>query len=354
MTPAGDVTVLYYFCALTNCIDGANPNAALLLATDGNFYGTALTDGANGDWGAIFRMTPAGDVTTIYSFCAQANCTDGSFPYGALVQGANGNFYGTTGGGGAHNAGSVFEITAMGKLTTVHSFCDLADCSDGSVPFNGLAQSSNGNFFGTTYLGGSKNQGTIFKLTPTGVFTPLYSFCSQPNCIDGALPNDALLLATDGNLYGTTYQGGAHNAGVIFKISPAGAFSVIHHFCSQSHCFDGSFPIAGLMQATNGNFYGTATSGGVGLGTVYQLSVGLPPFIQTVPSFGRAGTQIIILGNGLSSVTALSFNGTPASFAVVSDTEITATVPTGATTGPVKVRTAGGILKSSTLFQVLP
>jgi uncharacterized repeat protein (TIGR03803 family) len=354
MTPAGDVTVLYYFCALTNCVDGANPNAALLLATDGNFYGTAVTAGANGDWGAIFRMTPTGDVTTIYSFCSQANCTDGSFPYGPLVQGTDGNFYGTTGGGGANNRGSVFEITASATLTTLYSFCALANCSDGSTPFNGLVQSVNGNFYGTTYIGGSKNNGTIFRLTPTGVLTVLHSFCSQPNCTDGALPNDALWLATDGNLYGTSYQGGAHNAGVIFKISPAGAFSVIHHFCSQRNCFDGSFPIAGVMQATNGSFYGTATSGGFGSGTIYQLSVGLPPFVQTVPSFGRAGTQIIILGNGLSSVTALSFNGSPASFSVVSDTEIAVTVPTGATTGPVKVRTVGGTLKSSTLFQVLP
>ena len=354
MTPSGTVSVLYNFCTST-CADGANPNDALLLATDGNFYGTTLSNGTNGDWGSIFRMTPSGSLTTLYSFCSQPSCTDGSFPYGSLVQGANGNFYGTTGDGGAQNDGSIFKITPSGTLTTLYSFCSLSGCTDGKIPYSGLVLASNGSFYGTTNFGGANGKGSIFKITPAGVFTSLYSFCSQPSCTDGSSPYAALIQATDGNLYGTTYRGGATNAGTIFKISPSGAFSVMYNFCSQTNCRDGNLPIAGLVQSTNGSLYGATTGGGSGnLGTIYRLSAGLHPFAQTVPPFGKAGAQIIILGNKLSSTTAVNFNGQPAAFTVVSDTEVMAAVPTGASTGAVTVSTSNGILKSNTKFQVLP
>lgn len=362
MTPAGKLTSLYQFCALPNCPDGANPRGALLLATDGNFYGTTVSGGPSFETsncgsgcGTVFKMTPKGSLTTVYGFCALTNCPDGSIPFGALVQGSSGNFYGTTEGGGSHSQGTVYELTPAGKLITLHSFCSQPRCADGAFPFAGLVQAANGNFYGTTYLGGSANGGTIFEITPAGKFTSLYSFCALTNCTDGGGPNDALMQATDGNLYGTTSRKGSNNAGTLFKISPAGKLTTLYNFCSQSGCADGVQPLAGLTQATNGSFYGGTVAGGsANRGTIFTFSNGLAPFAQTVPAFGKVGAEITIIGNNLTGTTSVSFNGTSAAFTVVSDTEIEATVPSGAASGTVEVSTPGGTLNSNVIFQVLP
>jgi len=125
--------------------------------------------------GTVFQVTPGGTITTLYSFCAQANCTDGSAPYAGLVQATNGNLYGTTEAGGANGKGTVFEITLGGTLTTLHSFCSQANCADGSLPRAGLIQATNGNFYGTTFNGGALGVGSVFSITTTGKLTTLYS-----------------------------------------------------------------------------------------------------------------------------------------------------------------------------------
>ena len=360
MAPNGSVTIFYEFCSLTNCLDGANPVGGLVLAPGGNFYGATASGGTSfemnfcGDGcGTIFKMTPTGSLTTVYNFCSQPNCTDGAFPFGNLVQDADGNFYGTTIDGGTNNQGVVFKVTAAGKLTTLYSFCSKANCTDGAFPFAGLVQAANGNFYGTTELGGSSNQGTIFQITPAGKLATLHSFCSKPNCADGKQPQSALIQATDGNLYGTTFRGGATNGGTLFEITPAGKLTTLYNFCSQSHCSDGVQPLAALAQATNGILYGSTFAGGPSAGTIFSLSNGMAPFAQTVPPFGKVGDEITIIGNNLTGTSAVKFNGTSAAFTVVSDTEITATVPSGAASGTVKVSTPGGTLNSNVSFHVL-
>src|SRR5262249_29249133 len=152
--------------------------------------------------GTIFSVTPEGKLTTLYSFCAESNCTDGEAPLlNSLVQGSNGNFYGTTPTGGAHGFGTVFEITPKGKLTTLHSF----DGNDGQVPYAGLVRGSNGHFYGTTYSGGAYSVGTIFEITPKGKLKTLHSFAG----IDGGAPFAGLVEGSNGNFYGTTYSGEA-------------------------------------------------------------------------------------------------------------------------------------------------
>lgn len=187
--------------------DGVYSSAALVQATDGNLYGTTANGGANGD-GTIFRITPSGTLTTIYSFCSQPGCADGLEPYGVLIQATTGDLYGTTSHGGTANSGTVFRITPSGTLTTLYTFCSQSNCVDGANPYGGLVQAIDGNLYGTTSHGGTLGVGTVFKITPSGTLTMLYSFCSQNNCMDGIQPYAALVQATDGNFYGTTFYGG--------------------------------------------------------------------------------------------------------------------------------------------------
>jgi uncharacterized repeat protein (TIGR03803 family) len=345
ITPGGTLTTLYSFCAQTNCTDGLEPDARLVQATDGNFYGT--TSGGGNGWGTIFKITPGGTMTTLHRF----DVMDGANPYGGLVQATNGNFYGTTSAGGANGYGAVFEITPGGALTTLHSFLDT---TDGAYPYGGLMQATNGSFYGTTsgvLLGGrgadtctgAGSYGTIFEITPSGTLTTLYAFGAQPD--DGACPFGGLVQATDRNFYGTTTEvGGGY--GTIFKITPAGT---LHRFDNT----DGANPLAGLVQATNGTLYGTTFLGGASNdGTVFSLSESLGPFVETNPTSGKVGTAVIILGNNLAGATSVTFNGKAATFKVVSSTEIKTTVPKGATTGKVSVKTPSRTLTSNVDFRV--
>jgi uncharacterized repeat protein (TIGR03803 family) len=363
MTPAGTPTTLYSFCALLGCADGEFPYAGLVQASDGNFYGTTWGGGATYS-GTVFKITPGGELTTLHSCCSQSGCADGSYPYAGLVQGTDGDFYGTTSGGGAYGhgdgGGTVFKITSNGTLTTLYSFCAQSGCPDGDYPIAGLVQATNGDFYGTTKYGGAYEDGTVFKITPGGALTTLYSFCSRTGCPDGEYPHAGLLQATDGNLYGTTVFGGANDHGAVFKITPTGTLTTLYSFCAQGRypaCPDGENPDAGLVQATNGDIYGTTPDGGdcgnCG-GTVFGLSVGLGPFVKTEPHSGKAGAAITILGTDLAGATSVSFNGTQAAFDVVMATEIKTTVPAGATTGKIQVTTPGGTLLSSGPFLVQP
>jgi len=298
ITGGGALTTLHSF----DFADGSHPNG-VVQATDGNFYGTTWTGGASDacstyGCGTVFKITAGGTLTTLHSFAA----SDGSGPLGWLVQASNGNLYGTTrtpphGEGGDYGYGTVFEITPSGKLTTVHTF----DGTDGAYPYAGLVQATDGNLYGTTTNGGDNNTctsgcGTIFQITPAGAFATLYSFCSQPNCTDGAGPY-GLVQATDGDFYGATSGGGASSAcgtggcGTIFKITTGGTLTTLHSFDGT----DGEVPLD-LVQATNGIFYGTANGGASancsdnpvngenGCGTVFSLSVGLSAFPQVTLS----------------------------------------------------------------------
>jgi len=346
ITAGGTLTTLHSFCSQTNCADGDNPNAGLVQATDGSLYGTTLGGGGVNDSGTVFKITPNGTLTTLHSFCSQGgSCNDGAYPAAVLVQGTDGHFYGTTAQGGSVGLGSVFKITARGKLTTLHSF----NGSDGDFPATALVQATNGNFYGTTGGGGATSYGTVFKMTPPGTLTTLYSFCVQTHCTDGANPNAGLAQATNGNFYGTTYDGGANNDGTVFKISAGGSLTTLYSFAGT----DGSNPDGGLLQATNGKFYGTANLGGANAdGTVFSVAVGLGPFVVTRPTSGKVGAKVIILGTSLTGATGVTFNGTVAKFKVMGKSEITTTVPSGATTGTVEVTTPKGTLKSNVVFRV--
>jgi uncharacterized repeat protein (TIGR03803 family) len=361
---AGTLTKLYNFCAQPNCPDGSLPGG-LMQAIDGSFYGTTTEGGANvgctpesySGCGTVFKITPNGELTTLYSFCAQTNCTDGAQPYTGLVQASDGNFYGTTFYGGnldcqpSYGCGTVFRITPSGKLTTLHTF----DFTDGAEPFGALIQATDGNLYGTTWGGGANPKsiaGTVFRITLTGTLTTLHSFDYQ---VDGDGPL-GLTQATDGNFYGTTADGGGGGScGTVFKITPEGVFTtvvLVDQGCS---------PSAGLLQATNGTFYGTTSNGGpscieppYGCGTVFRLGMGLGPFVTFVRTAGKVGQTGPILGQGFTGTTSVLLNGTPATFTVVSDTYIRGTVPPGATSGYVTVTTPNGTLTSNVPFHVIP
>jgi uncharacterized repeat protein (TIGR03803 family) len=366
ITPGGVLTTLYNWCSQPNCADGL-PNApsGLIQGTDGNFYGATWGGGANcvsnGGCGTVFKLTPSGALTTLYSFCAQSNCADGDYPQG-IVEGSDGDFYGTTAEGGDPGEGTVFKITPSGTFTTLYSFCSLAGCTDGAKPPAPLIQGVDGNFYGTTTYGGNAVGchtfdglpypcGTLFQITPEGTLTTIYNFCSAVgDCPDGS-PFGGLVQATDGNFYGETSSGGADGDGTIFRITPQGELTTLYSFDFQFAAIG-----FGMVQATNGDFYGTTSLGPIlpGNGTIYSLSVGLGPFVETLPTSGKVGAQIKILGTELTDATSVSFNGVEAPFEVISRSLISATVPEGATTGFVTVSSGYATLKSNVRFQVRP
>src|ERR1035438_6417117 len=181
-----------------------------------------------------------------------------------------------------------------------------------------------------------------FQAAMGSPLTTLYNFCSQSECTDGSGPLAGLVQAANGNLYGTPESGGLNCApygcGTGFKVTQSGTLTTLYSFCAQSGCADGEYPDAGLVRATNGTFYATTELGGVNNGgTVFSLSVGLAPFVETLPTSGEVGAAVKILGNKLTGSTSVSFNGTAAAFTVVSASEITTNVPVGATTGRVQV-----------------
>ena len=425
LTPSGGVNVSYNFCSLAHCPDGAMPMGAVVLGPNGNFYGTTNRGGTTRDLGTVYQMTASGGLTTLHTFCAPSSCPDGANPFAGLILATGGNFYGTSSipPNNSFN-GEVFRVTASGKFHTVHTFCPAQVCAPGEGSFpGGLVQASNGNIFGVTPSGGNNQNpeggtsGTLFRVSPSGASTNFYQFCGQSSCGDGFDPQGPLVQAPGGNFFGTTYFGGTGTGceavtqgqtgcGTAFKVTSAGTMTTLHTFCSQTNCPDGAFPTS-LIQASDGNFYGMTASGGAsvfnggtifrltpggtlttlyqiidtaagtppptaalvqatngtlygvtsfgganGLGMFFQFSDGLAPFVKTVQPAGRVGDSIIILGNGLTGSTSVTLNGATATFAVVSDTEITATVPTGATTGKIQVVTPGSTLTSNVPFRV--
>jgi uncharacterized repeat protein (TIGR03803 family) len=308
IVPVADVqaavvfTTLYSFGSIQdtngNALDGRAPNA-LVQGSDGDFYGTTQEggtgayEGVHGEFGTVFKITTHGALTTLHSFSA---LNDGYYPNG-LVQGGDGNLYGTTWGGGSGvevawskypGAGTVFRISTNGELTTIYSF---TGANDGVNPQGGLVQCTDGEFYGTTYGGGiypppnkvsdifNFGYGTVFKISTNGVLTTLHSFGSVTNAyggsVDGSNPQAGLVQSGDGNLYGTTWGGGENGHGTVFKISTNGVLTGLYFFTDSN---DGASPCAGLVQGSDGSFYGTTAIGGNngsangGYGTVFKIS----------------------------------------------------------------------------------
>jgi uncharacterized repeat protein (TIGR03803 family) len=256
LTPAGVLTTYHSF----DGSDGQNPAGGLVLGNSGNLLGTAYVGGAYGQdmngYGTVFKISPDGNFSTLQSF----NGTDGQNPEAGVALGNDGDCYGTTRLGGSNGDGAVFKITAAGVLTTLHNF----DLSDGEWPIGGLALGYDGNLYGTTYTGGANFVGTIFRVTPSGIFTTLHNFGGA----DGNGSVGTLVVGNDGSLYGTTDGGGANNYGSVFRITPNGAFAVLHSFDGT----DGDGP-AGLTLGNDGNFYGTTSNGGANNdGTIFQIT----------------------------------------------------------------------------------
>jgi uncharacterized repeat protein (TIGR03803 family) len=300
LTPNSDgsweKSILYSFCSLTNCRDGADPYARLMFDAAGNLYGTTEYGGNLGD-GAVFMLTPELDgswaESVLYSFCSAKSCDDGADPHASVIFDPTGNLYGTTinGGGGKFGPwGTVFKLTpnSDGSWTesVIYSFCSLIKCSDGAFPSAELIVDRAGNLYGTTTQGGNPSCdygcGVVFKLTQNseGGWTEsvLYSFCSLTKCRDGEDSAAGLIFDTTGNLYGTTVYGGAHGTGTVFELTQNsnGTWKeqVLHSFRGR----DGLNPFNGVIFDAVGNLYGTTNRGGkagcdeLGCGVVFKLA----------------------------------------------------------------------------------
>lgn len=256
MTPAGSLTTLHTFVNT----DGSTPIGGLVFGTDGYLYGTTSLGGTNSD-GTVFKTSTSGVFTSLYSFTGGA---DGSRPYGKLVQATDGNFYGVTLQGGGNACGAIYQITPAGTLTTMHQFnCGI----EGGNPRDGLIQASDGNLYGTTSASGTGGRGSAFRMGLDGTFTVLHSFSPA----EGNTPYAGLVQGSDGNFYGTAWQGGSSGNGTVFRMNPNGAVTTLHNFVGA----DGKNPAAALIQGSDGNLYGSTYSGGDAIyGTLFVMTIG--------------------------------------------------------------------------------
>lgn len=259
--------------------DGKSPNAGLVQGSDGNFYGTTYSGGADSR-GTVFTITPDGALTTLHSF--SVSISEGTNPNAGLVEGSDGNFYGTTTSGGASGEGTAFVVSPGGALQTLHSFTGKG--RQGATPVGALVQGSDGNFYGTTESGGTAGQGTVFVMKPGGNVKTLHSFAGA----DGAQPKAGLIQAKDGDFYGTCYGGGAFGYGTVFSINRAGKLTTLHSF--SFHDNDGANPIGRLVQGRNLRFYGaTLTGGSFDSGTIFAFTDAAT--FKTVHVFNGDGTS---------------------------------------------------------------
>jgi uncharacterized repeat protein (TIGR03803 family) len=387
ITPSGHITELHSFSGS----DGSYPRGGLTLGVDGNFYGTTQQGGTGmGTAGVVFKMTPSGSITVLHNFNNDGK--DASFPTSPPILASDGNFYGTTSYGGT-GAATVYKLTPSGILTIifncVEGWCDemyfsptqgsngnlyiaavgyfgincgsllevtttgilvntyIYDCgASGGNPGGSLTQGSDGNLYGTTIHGGANSGGVLYRLGTTFSYEITHNF--GQNTADGNAPEGSVVQATNGKFYGTTDGGGSLNDGTIYGYSGA-TYGTLFAWNSPVH--DG----AGLTQHTNGFLYGVTSAGGPeSLGTIYSVNLGLHSFITFVKPTGKAGQTAQILGQGLTGTTSVTFDGLPAtSFSVLTDTFMTAVVPSGATTGKVLVATPTGPLTSNVKFRII-
>jgi uncharacterized repeat protein (TIGR03803 family) len=294
MTTAGTFTSLWQFGGGK---DGGSPQGGVIQWVDGNFYGTTSVGGSN-DVGTVFSITSGGTLTTLWQF---SGGSDGSQPGAGLVQGIDSNFYGTTFAGGTNSSlGTVFKITSAGTLTTLHRF--VGGSSDAANPNAALLQGNDNNFYGTASAGGLSGNGVVFKITPGGTYTNVYRFTGGA---DGSNPEAPVIQGPDGNFYGTTSDGGTNALGNVFKLTPTGTLTPLWQFIGSP---DGEFPEAGLILASDGNFYGTTYYGGTGAnGTVFKLiapiTINNSNTLTQITAIQVVGTNIVITLPSLSGET---------------------------------------------------
>ena len=350
LAPAGKAQALTFrtlhsFCKTANCGDGETPRDGLVMDAPGNLYGTT-EDGGKYGFGVAFKLVPNATKTKytehiLKSFCADAGCPDGKTPQGELIMDVDGALYGAAASGGKFGGGVIFKlkpVTDGWQISVVHSFCANTNCTDGAEPITGLAYAGQASgapwdksspLFGTTYLGGTRDKGTAYQLSPNGsgwtykvlhsfdspntsanprpllvdlsgnLFgvtniggmygygslyrlaagtwneSVLHNFCAEPNCTDGAYGEGRLVMDAAGNLFGVALEGGTYGlgfGGVVFERPAGGGYQVIYNFCGDA-CRDGEFPEAGLVMDAGGNLFGTTGFGGKDdNGTVYKLS----------------------------------------------------------------------------------
>jgi len=238
--------------------DGLQPAGSLIADSSGNLYGTTILGGAS-NTGVVYKLDSAGNETVLYTFQGDLEA-DGAYPQAGVIRDAEGNLYGTTENGGAVGFGTVFKLDAAGNFSVLYSFTDH---DDGGSPMTGLVRDPSGNLYGTTEFGGPSARGVVYKLSPAGQETPLYSFTDTPA--------SGLILDGAGNLYGTTMAGGAWGYGTVYKVDPAGQQTVLYSFLGGA---DAGYPASSLTRDSAGNLYGTAYSDGTGNGLVYKLDPG--------------------------------------------------------------------------------
>ena len=266
--------------------DGAGPYAGLVQGTDGELYGTTHWGGAS-NVGTVYKIQTDGTgYALLYSFSSSGG--DGNYPYSGLVQGSDGALYGTTYQGGASNVGTVFKIQTDGTgYALLYSF--LSNRADGSNPFSGLLQGSDGALYGTTRSGGASGLGTVFKINPDGTgYALLYSF----SYVNGANPQGTLIQGNDGALYGTALFGGAWGYGTVYKINTDGTGCAPLHSFTDVIGWDGSYPASGLIQGSDSALYGTTLYGGrIYSGTVYKINTDGTGYAQ-LSYFAGGGFQV--------------------------------------------------------------
>jgi uncharacterized repeat protein (TIGR03803 family) len=370
MNSSGALTLMHTFAGT----DGINPIAPLVVGSDGNLYGGTRFGGTNND-GVLFKITTGGTFTVLHNFTG----TDGRDLEHAMILARDGNLYGVTQGGGTVNQGVMFKLTNSGTYTVLFNLPVPY-----SYPNSRLVQATDGNFYGLLGQGNSSQPGWIYSLTPSGTFTIVYQFCQQTNCTDGVAPSTPMVQHTDGKLYGFTIHGGDTNVcggdgcGVFYSLdlglgefvtlgSTSGKEGTKVGILGQGFTSATTVSFGGTKATTvtrSGSTYLTATvptgaltgsvtvtTGSTTLTSAQTFSV-LPTFISFSPTSGPVGTVVTLSGTGLEQTGKVTFNGKSASFSVTSDSQVTATVPTGATTGKIKITTKGGSVTGSTNFTV--
>jgi len=295
--------VLYNFCRLSKCIDGAGPHGSLLMDSAGNLYGTTLWGGKNTaansgqGGGTVFGLSPTAGAwkeTVLHAFCSASGCGDGEMPFEALIMDKAGNLYGSTRYGGINSgAGIVFEMSqsaAGWNETVLHNFCASGNCTEGATIISNLIFDGGGNLYGAALQGGPTGNGTVFELSPAaGAWNVnvLYSFCPTSGCADGSQPVFGLTFGSAGQIYGTAQQGGRNNAGVVFQLNKSSGRwdeTVLQDFCVLKSCADGSFPATGVITDAAGNLFGVTTRNGRtgDYGTIFKLTPGSPRWSRTI------------------------------------------------------------------------
>jgi len=371
---------------------GAYPFGTVVQGRDSQFYGVTQGGTRHQGFGTIFKVNASGQLQTLHVFCQQTGCVDGAAPHGSLIRGTDGFFYGTT-FGKATGGAVIYRIAPGGAFQIVRTL--PRNGPNAVLPIGNLLQASDGNFYG--YSATASGPGKIFRLTPSGNVADFYQFGSLP--FDGAGPSGSLIQALDGNLYGATRGGGTNGVGTIFRISLAGNYSKIFDFGNGTgnnpseplqasdgnlwgttllggifsitptgtllqsvfiQCPVGESSGEPLTQAVNGKLYTTAfeCQGPTQGGAIIEVDAGLPPPIPSIAAFtptsGPAGTTVVLSGVHFVSASSVTFNGTLAAFVVNAAGVVSATVPNGASSGPIQITVPGGTATSSSSFAVTP